>query len=642
VANALSRLAEVETDTCAWPITQSSIITDEWFSYTVRGEVSDLYESTPHSGGYYHTAATYWANGVVNQLTGGAGYSAAYNLDGEGRVYSTAPSVGALNSTTYNAASQPTQVSFMSSDSDSFTYDPNTGRMTQYKFNVNGQSVIGNLTWNPVGTLASLAITDPFNSANAQTCNYSHDDLIRIASVNCGATKWQQNFSYDSFGNITKTVPTGGTGYSFQPNYSSGTNRMTLIGGSAPSYDANGNILNDFLHSYTWNAYGRPITIDGVSVTYDALGRMVEQNRSGVYAEMVYAPTGEKIEIMNGQSFTTAFVPLAGGAAAVYIPSASARFRHSDHLGSSRFVSNYNRTMYSDTAYAPFGEPYAQTGSTDLSFTGQNQDTVSNLYDFPAREYGIQGRWPSPDPAGLAATDLTDPQSWNRFSYVRNSPENLIDPFGLTTCDANGHNCFDSVTVTASGGSGRGSGGSGGSGGEGLPLIYRGGGGSGGLLSKIISTVCSALPSGRATSVSVAAGGIGSVSGSLDIVVNYTSGQTSVSATGGGGFGWNGGGSLTATTGLVFGLDGTNNGFKGQFKGANFYAPTPIPAVSAGGSITHGGGVTVVSVGVSGALAGKIGGGFSWTNTTNPLNVGKFTGFAPLDYVGYLLRRPCS
>jgi len=156
---------------------------------------------------------------------------------------------------------------------------------------------------------------------------------------------------------------------------------------------------------------------------------MVEQNRSGAYSEIVYAPTADKIEIMNGQSQTKAFVPLPGGAVAEY--GAGTVYRHSDHLGSSRFASTLARTMYFDGAYAPFGEPYAQTGTTDLSFTGMNQDTVSNLYDFPAREYGIQGRWASPDPAGLAAADLTDPQSWNRFSYVRNTPTNLIDPVGM-------------------------------------------------------------------------------------------------------------------------------------------------------------------------------------------------------------------
>jgi RHS repeat-associated protein len=457
VSNMLGRVTEVETDTCAWPITQSSIITDEWFSYTARGEVSDFYESTPHSGGYYHQAATYWANGVINQLNGAGGYTVQYNLDGEGRVYSTAPSVYALSSTLYNAASQPTQLTFATSDTDNFTYDSNTNRMTQYKFNVNGQSVIGNLTWNPNGTLASLAITDPFNSANAQTCNYSHDDLTRIASVNCGASKWQQNFSYDSFGNLTKTVPTGGTGYSFQPTYSSSTNHMTLIGGSAPSYDANGNVLNDFLHSYTWNADGRPITIDGVSITYDALGRMVERNNSGAYSEIVYAPTGAKIEVMNGQSYVKSFAPLPGGAMAVW-GGGIGWYRHADHLGSSRFASTSTRTVYFDGAYAPFGEPYAQTGSTDLSFTGMNQDTVSNLYDFPAREYGIQGRWPSPDPSGLASVRLSDPQTLNRYAYVRNNPLAMVDPNGL--CGEEGDEaCSDTDANGNSGGGGGGGGG---------------------------------------------------------------------------------------------------------------------------------------------------------------------------------------
>ena len=61
--------------------------------------------------------------------------------------------------------------------------------------------------------------------------------------------------------------------------------------------------------------------------------------------------------------------------------------RHPDGLGSSRLMTNYsNRTVVCDGAYAPFGEPYAHSGTTDLSFTGMNQDTVSGLYDFPARE----------------------------------------------------------------------------------------------------------------------------------------------------------------------------------------------------------------------------------------------------------------
>src|SRR5271165_5538946 len=89
--------------------------------------------------------------------------------------------------TSYNTASLPTAVTLGSNDSDAFQYDPNTLRLTQYKFNVASQSVTGNLTWNANGSLASLNITDPLNSANTQNCSYAADDLSRINTANCGA-----------------------------------------------------------------------------------------------------------------------------------------------------------------------------------------------------------------------------------------------------------------------------------------------------------------------------------------------------------------------------------------------------------------------------------------------------------------------
>jgi RHS repeat-associated protein len=57
---------------------------------------------------------------------------------------------------------------------------------------------------------------------------------------------------------------------------------------------------------------------------------------------------------------------------------------------------------------------------------------MAGLYDFMYREYHpTQGRWLSPDPAGLAAVDLSNPQSLNRYAYALNSPTNLVDPLGL-------------------------------------------------------------------------------------------------------------------------------------------------------------------------------------------------------------------
>jgi RHS repeat-associated protein len=160
--------------------------------------------------------------------------------------------------------------------------------------------------------------------------------------------------------------------------------------------------------------------------------RQQKKTRKGAPpAETVHAPTGEKIASMIGQMLDWGFVSLPGGASAIYTTSGLAQYRHPDWLGSLRLMTTPSQTVRGDVAYAPYGETYAQTGSVLPSFTGVDGVSVYNEYDFPAREYGIQGRWPSPDPAGLAAVSPSDPQSWNRYAYVRNSPTNMTDPSGM-------------------------------------------------------------------------------------------------------------------------------------------------------------------------------------------------------------------
>jgi RHS repeat-associated protein len=440
--NAKGRIAEAYTGP------SSGKITDLGYSYTARGEISDVYESTPHASGYFHVNETYWPHGAplqTSQLVGlpaiayGGTIGSTVGLDGEGRITQVTASSGQnpVVGASYLGSSHTTQVNFGSGDSDVFAYDANTLRMNQYTLSVNSQSLTGALTWNLNATLQKQVITDPFNSSDNQTCTYGYDDLTRLTSANCGSAA-AQTFTYDPFGNVNKS----GSPNSFQPVYSASTNRMTSLPGNfTPSYDSNGNVTNDSNHVYTWDADGNPVTIDGIALTYDALDRAVEKNASGVYTEIAYAPTGRKLALMSGQTLQKAFVQLPGGAVAVYNASGLDHYRHSDWLGSSRLTSTATRSVLGTSAYAPFGESYAQSGTADPSFTGENQDITAGLYDFPAREYSIEGRWPSPDPAGLGATDPGNPQSWNRYAYVLNNPLNLTDSTGLCPDDAPSENC---------------------------------------------------------------------------------------------------------------------------------------------------------------------------------------------------------
>lgn len=419
-------------------------VTDEGFSYTARGELKNFYESTPNSGGYYSVPITYWANGLVETFGPFLTYgSLGYNPDGEGRPYSL-QSTDYLHSTTYNAASQPTQLMTPCTSGTncypiSYQYDPNTLRMTQYSWALSGGTVSGSLTWNPNGSLQQLVVADPFNSADVQTCNYSADDLTRISSVSCNSgSVWGQQFTYDAFGNLTKSVPTGATGITWQPGYSSSTNRYTLGG---TSYDANGNLLKDTFNIYTWDAEGKNLSIaydngGGVTSTFtdDAFGHKVEWSLNGTY-QASYVTLGNYKLSATGQTANYSLYPLPGGSFLSFGGGLQG-VQMADWLGTIRAVASDSGTDIQTGAHAPFGEEYAFTAKYPKPsvFTGQEDDGSDNptMYYFQERNYpSSQGRWLSPDPAGLGAVNPTNPQSWNRYAYALNNPLSYIDPTGL-------------------------------------------------------------------------------------------------------------------------------------------------------------------------------------------------------------------
>ena len=90
----------------------------------------------------------------------------------------------------------------------------------------------------------------------------------------------------------------------------------------------------------------------------------------------------------------------------------------------------------------PFGDNFSETASPFVDYTGfaggvWDISNASNTDHFGARDYAkTQARWLTPDPAGLAAVNPMNPQTWNRYAYVGNNPTSFIDPSGLVDINA--------------------------------------------------------------------------------------------------------------------------------------------------------------------------------------------------------------
>jgi RHS repeat-associated protein len=101
-------------------------------------------------------------------------------------------------------------------------------------------------------------------------------------------------------------------------------------------------------------------------------------------------------------------------------------------VGSTSITANSGGGWYAEQRYKPWGEQRYPSGASTLPtrhrFTGQIEDVEIGLYFYNARYYSSAlGRFVSAD---TIVPSPSDPQSLNRFSYVRNRPLNRIDPSG--------------------------------------------------------------------------------------------------------------------------------------------------------------------------------------------------------------------
>ncbi|MBP7989021.1 RHS repeat-associated core domain-containing protein [Candidatus Neomicrothrix sp.] len=112
-------------------------------------------------------------------------------------------------------------------------------------------------------------------------------------------------------------------------------------------------------------------------------------------------------------------------------PARNAQYVGWDHLGSTRLVLDEEGVSLGGWKYYPFGTEAEASGPAEnrKRFTGHERDTDTALDYMLARYYGPSlARFMSVDPGDDTEREI--PQSWNKYTYVRNNPVNHNDPTG--------------------------------------------------------------------------------------------------------------------------------------------------------------------------------------------------------------------
>ncbi|MBB5345865.1 RHS repeat domain-containing protein [Tunturibacter empetritectus] len=263
---------------------------------------------------------------------------------------------------------------------------------------------------------------------------YSYDEFNRVASRTQGTNF---TYTYDLYGNRTQQTLTQG-GPAPSPSYTvNAANNQIQQAGFV--YDAAGNLTNDTVHTYTYDAEGNLLKVDGGSsaYVYDALNRRVrQQTASGTY-EYLYDPAGRRTSRWNvsNNSGDEGRIYWDGKQIAFRAYDGTTYFEHQDWMGTERVRTNYLGAVASSYPSLPWGDGFTSpstppySNQDTLQYAQLDHDSESGTEHAQFRQYSSTwGRWMSPDP--YDGSYSINPQSLNRYSYVLNNPLGLIDPSG--------------------------------------------------------------------------------------------------------------------------------------------------------------------------------------------------------------------
>jgi RHS repeat-associated protein len=314
-------------------------------------------------------------------------------------------------------------------------------------------------------------------AATGQDEAYAYDGLYQVVSDAVGTLNTNrtaiggvlnedETFTYDPVGNwLAYRKDANGSTVLDQTRSNNQDNQLTQIDGSSQDieYDRAGNAIKirpgaggdwNKHFSLVWDAWNRLVEVkdeNGVTVqknAYDGLTRRITKESGGAVTHTYWSDRWKPVEERIG-SATTAARSYLWGERPGHRDELVLRDRDTDGNGTlderlyatmdyfnGTAVLNSSGAVQERYAYSAFGVRRIMAGdfsprstssyAWDFGFQGQFRDAETGWYNYGYRFYvPLLGRWINRDPIGERG-------GANNYQFIKNSPVNINDLFGLT------------------------------------------------------------------------------------------------------------------------------------------------------------------------------------------------------------------
>jgi RHS repeat-associated protein len=251
---------------------------------------------------------------------------------------------------------------------------------------------------------------------------------------------YSHQYDYDQFGNMTYRhgwggeVQGGSAGQDSDKIYTYSNNKNQRDGFS---YDASGNLTNDQVQTYSYDAMGQQATATTsgyfLSQGYDGDGLRLSKVENGAvthYLRSTVLGGAVVAEIDGNGGWSRGYV--YAGSELLAVQQNGVYWSHEDSVTKSKRITDVSGNVVSTIELDPWGaNTNRSTNSAFMpqSFTSYIRD-ANGGQDAMARRYSAGSSFAQPDPYE-GSYDFANPQSLNRYRYTTNDPVNFRDPTGM-------------------------------------------------------------------------------------------------------------------------------------------------------------------------------------------------------------------